>query len=428
MYKSILAAAALLSSAALPSLAQTAPTNVVYVESNSPGGNAILAFNRSASGGLNPLAGSPFSAGGIGATDPSFGLSVFANDTPVIANAAHTLLFAVNEGSNSIAVFNIAPNGSLSPVSGSPFASGGYQPVSISLVNDVLTVVNKNADAAQASVEANAQPNYTNFRVAANGSISPIAGSTITAGASPSQALTVPTSRYNAFRLLGYGDGGADQALTFGADFGAGNIESLQLRQDGTFTQNTLTSPIPQLYVGRTFAGAPAPRLPLGLAVNPNFPLLYVGLVTINDVAVYFFNPQGQPFLLNAVPDPAAGADCWLLPNPSGTRLYSVGTAGNTLTTFDIGSNPVNPRVLSVTNLREGGNGRAFEEALSTDGRYLYVIGQPDNANGTAADNTIHVLSVGADGSTLNEIETDTLPTYLPNTPALTRWQGVVAF
>ncbi len=429
MRKHFLAAAALLSSAALPVLAQTAPADVVYVETNSPSGNAILTFSRSASGGLVPLAGSPFAAGGTGVTDPAFGLNVFSNDTPLIANAAHTLLFAVNEGSNSIAVFNIASNGSLSPVSGSPFASGGYEPASLTLVNDVLTVVNKNTDPAQASVEANAQPNYTNFRVAANGALSPIAGSTITATTSPSQAVSIPTSRYNAFRFLGYGDfDGPNQALTFGADFGAGNLQSLQLKRDATFIQNALTTLPPQLYVGRTFGGGPAPALPLGLAVNPNFPLLYVGLVTISDVGVYFFNPQGQLFALNAVPDPAQGADCWLLPNPSGTRLYAVGTGGNTLTTFDIGTDAVNPRVLSVTNLRQSANGRSFEQALSADGRYLYVIGQQDTAAGTVADDTIHVLPIAADGTAQPEIETDNLGTFLPDAPPLTRWQGVVAF
>ncbi len=56
------------------------------------------------------------------------------------------------------------------------------------------------------------------------------------------------------------------------------------------------------------------------------------------------------------------------------------------------------------------------------------MISQQAAANGTAADDTIHVLSMAADGSTLTEVETDNLATYLPNTPPLTRWQGVVAF
>src|ERR1700739_4780743 len=100
---------------------------------------------------------------------------------------------AAREGSprcsNSIAVFHIGLYGDLTPVAGSPFASRGYQPVSLALVRDILTVVNKNGDPAQASAEATAQPNYTTFRVEANGALTPNANSTVTATASPSQAV-----------------------------------------------------------------------------------------------------------------------------------------------------------------------------------------------------------------------------------------------
>ena len=94
------------------------------------------------------MGSSPYLTGGTGVRDLTHSLATFANDTPVIANREHTLLFAVNEGSNNIAVFRIGLYGDLTPVVGSPFASGGYQPVSLALVRDMLTVVNKNGDPA----------------------------------------------------------------------------------------------------------------------------------------------------------------------------------------------------------------------------------------------------------------------------------------
>jgi hypothetical protein len=39
----------------------------------------------------------------------------------VIVNRDHTLLFAVNGGSDTIAVFHINGDGTLTPVDGSPF-------------------------------------------------------------------------------------------------------------------------------------------------------------------------------------------------------------------------------------------------------------------------------------------------------------------
>jgi hypothetical protein len=71
------------------------------------------------------LKDSPYYTGGTGVVDTSYALATFANDTPVLTNRDHTLLFAVSQGSNSIAVFHIGPSGDLTPVSGSPFASRG---------------------------------------------------------------------------------------------------------------------------------------------------------------------------------------------------------------------------------------------------------------------------------------------------------------
>ena len=81
--------------------------NFVYVESNDPAGNAIFAFARNdANGSLMPLPGSPFPAGGSGITFTT-ALGPFDSDQEVIVNPQHTLLFAVNGGSDTIAVFNI---------------------------------------------------------------------------------------------------------------------------------------------------------------------------------------------------------------------------------------------------------------------------------------------------------------------------------
>lgn len=79
----------------------------------------------------------------------------------MITNPEGALLFAVNSGSNSVAVFRITSD-RLQAVEGSPFPSGGSDPVSVGLKDDILTVVNKDQDPAQ-NVNL-IQPNYTTFR------------------------------------------------------------------------------------------------------------------------------------------------------------------------------------------------------------------------------------------------------------------------
>ena len=78
--------------------------HVVYTETNDIA-NAVLAFRRDDKGRLTLVPGAPFSTGGKGVIDPSFKLGPFDTDQNVVIDHDRRLLFAVNSGSNSIAVF-----------------------------------------------------------------------------------------------------------------------------------------------------------------------------------------------------------------------------------------------------------------------------------------------------------------------------------
>src|SRR5207248_7534466 len=120
----------------LVSLPMHAQLNLVYFESNIgsvSGQNSVYGFSNDGAGNLTALPGSPYLTGGTGVYDPG-GLSAsFDADGQVIINQAGTQLFAVNGNSNNISVFDINADGSLTPVAGSPFPSGGSDPASLSL-------------------------------------------------------------------------------------------------------------------------------------------------------------------------------------------------------------------------------------------------------------------------------------------------------
>ena len=123
--------------------------HVVYTETNDVA-NAILAFRRDDEGRLTLLPDAPFATGGKGVIDPSFKLGPFDTDQNVVVDHDRRLLFAVNSGSNSIAVFHIRPHdGTLEPLRGSPFSSGGVNPVSIGLRGNQIVIINQNLDPAQ---------------------------------------------------------------------------------------------------------------------------------------------------------------------------------------------------------------------------------------------------------------------------------------
>jgi len=89
--------------------------NFVYTNNNTAGANTVTAFSVAGNGALTPVAGSPFATGGTGT-----GLGFYASNrarTCVVGNQ----LYITNEGSNSVSGFNINPTtGALTLVPGTP--------------------------------------------------------------------------------------------------------------------------------------------------------------------------------------------------------------------------------------------------------------------------------------------------------------------
>jgi hypothetical protein len=112
----------LLMIAAIQPTVSAAPADTIYLESNSTSGNSILAYRFNFTSAPTLISTTP--AGGIGVFDPTFALGPFDSDQNLIENSNGTLLFAVNSGSNTIAVFNVQPDGSLVAVHDSPFPFG----------------------------------------------------------------------------------------------------------------------------------------------------------------------------------------------------------------------------------------------------------------------------------------------------------------
>jgi 6-phosphogluconolactonase (cycloisomerase 2 family) len=306
----------------------------------------------------------------------------------VIVNPQQTLLFAVNAGSDTVAVFSIKEGGALAPVTGSPFPSGGSDPVSLALDGNVLIVANQSGDFANPSTIL---PNYTTLRVGQDGSLVPFGSTTndsshwfqntfsVAAGSAPSQALFVP---------------GTD--LLFGADFLGGLLQHFRLDgQGGLHELSPIALPAAEFAAG-------VPRLPLGLWSNPKAPILYVGYVTANKVGVYQYDQQGGLSFLRAVPNAGQGI-CWIRSNRSGTRLYTTDTTTNQVSVYDStdAEDPVEIQTLTLA-----GVGNAFQLSLSEDGRSVYVLSQ--RAATTIPEgqgNVLHSLAVKDDG-TVEEIGT----------------------
>ena len=139
----------------------------VYVNNNSSGRNTIAAFDRHPDGSLTPIAGSPFDAGGAGTGAP------YGSAGGLHRSADGRYLLATDPASNQISVLRIKPNGGLQLVEVE--GSHGSSPVSIAVHGSLVYV----ATAAQAAATT-------------PGSGSTPAGASATSGDRPS---TCPTSR-----------------------------------------------------------------------------------------------------------------------------------------------------------------------------------------------------------------------------------------
>lgn len=393
------------------------PTGVLYVEGNDPtaGQNAVLAYRRAADGSLTPLPGSPFRTGGTGVANPTQMLGPDDADQTVVADSARRVLYVVNGGSNTIAVLHIAADGSLTPVAGSPFPSGGVDPSSVGLAGNRLVVVNKAQDPAQNA--GGGTPNYTVFSIGGDGALTPVPESTVTSvpGASPSQALVTP--------------GG----VVIGADFlapiapaPAGSLRAFALSTGGTLP------PAPGTPL--QLPGGPAMmRVALGLGAHPSQPVVYVGFTLQNKLGVYTYGPDGALTYVTAVAN-SGMALCWVRPTRTGATLYTSNTLTNSVSRYDA-TNALSPVERQQLVLREPGptyplmgmqvpTSQAFQLALAPDERTLYVVSQHTNPDFTAANgNWLHTVAVAADGTMSETVA----PLQLPGGTRV-RPQGVVAF
>jgi 6-phosphogluconolactonase (cycloisomerase 2 family) len=357
-------------------------SDLIWVETNSTAGNSILTFLNNGTGTPTLVATTP--AGGIGVFDGTFALGPFDSDQNLIVNPEGTLLFAVNSGSNTIAVFHITANG-LEPVNGSPFPSGGSDPVSLGLTGNILTVVNKDQDPAQNSNLV--QPNYTTFEVSADGRLTPIGNSTVSVayGSSPSQALAAPQGPF-----------------VFGADFLGGLLQSFSINHHGQLRQN-----LPQALPESVFVDQTGGHLPLGLRTHPFLPILYVDITPISEVAVYRFDERGELSFLRTVADSGA-APCWATVNHTGTRLYATNTGDNSVEVYDL-TDPFNPVEIQHFVMTSN-TGAVFSTVIDQTDQWLYVTSEKSNATATPEANGFHALKVGADGTLTEPFAPAVLP------------------
>jgi hypothetical protein len=350
-------------------VATFAAPSYVYINANIniPGQNAVIALQNDGAGNLTPVAGSPFATGGTGVAGVGDLLNdiQWDSDYELVINAHGNLLFAVNGHSNDFSGFTVNADGSLILIPGSPFSSHGTEPASIGYKdNPDGTAMMIMANKDSDPFQTQTAPNFTTFQVDSTGVPTWNSNSILTLPAGSSPWQFLMSGKSKSF---------------FSILFTGDAIYSCRLSRTG---QITVTSSLPTDAENG------------GGALNPRTNALYVTVPVPRLVNALSYDARYNVSLVESVNTPGH-APCWATTNRAGTRLYISETPSGTLSAYDL-TDPLAPVLLQHLTLK--GNVKPYPEHLRFDPTetFLYVL----NRHGK-----LHVLDVAADG-TLTENHT----------------------
>ncbi len=258
-------------------------------------------------------------------------------------------LLATDAGSNQISVLKVQASGSLSPAPGSPVTSGGIEPVSIAVHDDLVYVANEG--------NGSTGSNYTGFNLAGDGRLTPVSDSTVSlpATALPGDILFNGTGK----NLIGVEVGTTDPSTFL--------IDSFVVGSDGRLTP-AAGSPFPAEAAG-----------PFGSEFSPTDPHhLYVsnahGGAGNGSVSAFSVNPNAKLKSIDGSPfADGQTAPCWVEISHDGRYLFTVNTGSSTISRYRILSNG-SLNLIGSTPLSSGTGIAAFDARLDVAGNYLYVV------------------------------------------------------
>lgn len=317
------------SSTAVPSPPRPTPAAMsatLFTMSNAASGNSVLAYLRNADGSMTP-AGS-YATGGLGAGHglENQGALVFSDDGKY--------LFVVNAGSNDVTAFRVTSQGLTQTGRAS---SGGRLPVSVTEHGGLVYVLNRGGQAGDPNGDT-----ISGLRLAADGSLTPISGSTMPlsgANTDPAQIEFSPNG-----------------SLIFVTEHGGGFIDTYTVDANGV--------------AGGHQAQPSAGSGPFGFAFR-NASQLYVSEAGGGTASGYTVSGQGALQAISGAVQTRQTTACWLVITPDSKYAYVSNTASGSISEFAIG---VDGSLSLVASIAASTQGPPLDMAITGDGLYLDTL------------------------------------------------------
>ena len=315
----------------------------VYIQTNDwhTGRNAMRGYSISDSGHLTPVPAASVRTGGTGGWNQTAGkVGPELGDTSVVSTPSGEYLYAVNSGSDSVAGFRVLEGGGLRALPGSPYASRGINPVSLSVTQDGtgLIVVNRNEDPLRlADLRGAAKGTIRTFRIQSNGALHVTGGAVHTAPGAPEQAQQMPFARSVVLGTGGTFDiGGGDAGVRWRpAPVARSSVQSFAMRPGGAIA----AGPARQIAIAGFGPPVDEPDTAffIGMWPSAHRPLVYLGLPDQSQILTARYGADGRLTWISR--DTGTGVElCWIRSSPNGDFLYTLYP--------DVGMNPQGQQVL----------------------------------------------------------------------------------
>jgi 6-phosphogluconolactonase (cycloisomerase 2 family) len=320
--------------------------HVVFVQTDNPAGNQVVAYDRAADGSLTQAGVYP--TGGLGGVLAGSVVDHTASQGALSYDQANGLLYAVNAGSDTVSVFAVRGD-RLTLIQ--TVASGGAFPVSVAVARNVVYVLNAEnggslqgyrvfldhlfplpGSVRQLGLDPNATPQFTNTP----GQVA----------FSPDATKLIVTTKANGSAIDVYGVGAV-----------------------GYLTPTPVVNAEPG-------------TVPFAVSFDHEGNLVVAEAGT-NSLATYRLDTDRTITLLNRVATGQA-ATCWV--TRVGSYLYASNAGSHSLSGFSSSSGG-QLALLGTTNTDAG----TVDSAASPDGRFLYVQ--------TGAQGNVDAFRVNGDGS-----------------------------
>jgi 6-phosphogluconolactonase (cycloisomerase 2 family) len=314
----------------------------VYTINNDTKQNAVVVLKQQADGSLMEAPGSPVPLGGKGLAGGDI-------DEQGAIRVHGDYVLAVNPGSDSIAVLKKGTDGGLRPVPGSPFASGGNAPLSLTVHGDLVYVANQ----APAFANPSMPPNLMGFRLSKDGKLMPIAGSKIefSAGHGPAQVEFSP-------------DGKTVAVTTGFQEESTSRIHGYRVQPDGTLKE-CAGSPVQPKGASGT----------VGFSWSPKSDRLFVSNFRGSAITVFNVDPRtGSLMQMGGAVGDQEQAACWTAISADGQTLYVANFVSNSISVFDVAADG-KLTLLGTTKRRGATMPDTKDIEISKDGKYLYAVG-----------------------------------------------------